>query len=122
MLNLVKSGPYVVYSFQSSHLQWPNLARRLQHPAVYITGHLCFHLPAGGVFFLGLWAVSFFSQKRSSHSFTDFFLNWNFKKDSNTVGNIASVASVDWGCAVQIMAAASIGSDLQFTATTAQTL
>ena len=67
MLNLVKSGPYVVYSFQSSHLQWPNLDRRLQHPAVYITGHLCFHLPAGGVFFLGLWAVSFFfffSQKK----------------------------------------------------------
>ncbi|KAF8815426.1 amino acid transporter [Phlegmacium glaucopus] len=40
---------------------------------------------------------------------------------SNTLGNIASVASVDWGCAVQIMAAASIGSGLQFTATTAQT-
>ena len=38
------------------------------------------------------------------------------------MGNIASVASVDWGCAVQIMAAASIGSDLQYTATTAQTL
>ncbi|KAH9475699.1 putative amino-acid permease C11D3.08c [Psilocybe cubensis] len=40
---------------------------------------------------------------------------------SNTVGNIASVASVDWGCAVQIMAAASIGSGLNFQATTAQT-
>jgi len=40
---------------------------------------------------------------------------------SNTVGNIASVASVEWGCALQIMAAASIGSGLQFTATTAQT-
>ncbi|PPQ81026.1 hypothetical protein CVT25_014486 [Psilocybe cyanescens] len=40
---------------------------------------------------------------------------------SNTVGNIASVASVDWGCAVQIMAAASIGSGLTFQATTAQT-
>ncbi|RDB16736.1 putative amino-acid permease PB24D3.02c [Hypsizygus marmoreus] len=40
---------------------------------------------------------------------------------SNTVGNIASVASVDWGCAVQIMAAASIGSDLSFTATVGQT-
>ncbi|TFK37004.1 amino acid transporter [Crucibulum laeve] len=40
---------------------------------------------------------------------------------SNTVGNIASVASVDWGCAVQIMAAASIGSGLEFQATVAQT-
>ncbi|KAF9007210.1 amino acid/polyamine transporter I [Cyathus striatus] len=40
---------------------------------------------------------------------------------SNTVGNIASVASVDWGCAVQIMAAVSIGSNLAFTPTTAQT-
>lgn len=50
---------------------------------------------------------------------TDFLIG----EDSNTLGNIASVASVDWGCAVQIMAAASIGSsDLQFTATTAQTL
>ncbi|KDR73321.1 hypothetical protein GALMADRAFT_251941 [Galerina marginata CBS 339.88] len=40
---------------------------------------------------------------------------------ANTVGNIASVASVDWGCAVQIMAAVSIGSGLQFQATIAQT-
>jgi len=42
--------------------------------------------------------------------------------DSNTIGNIAGVASVDWGCAVQIMAAASIGSGLTFTATIGQTL
>ncbi|KAG6853774.1 hypothetical protein C0991_001485 [Blastosporella zonata] len=41
--------------------------------------------------------------------------------DSNTVGNIASVASVDWGLAVQIMAAASIGSGLTFVPTTGQT-
>ncbi|KAF5385979.1 hypothetical protein D9615_002624 [Tricholomella constricta] len=41
---------------------------------------------------------------------------------SNTVGNIASVASVDWGLAVQIMAAASIGSDMAFSATVGQTL
>ncbi|PPQ75687.1 hypothetical protein CVT26_001521, partial [Gymnopilus dilepis] len=39
---------------------------------------------------------------------------------SNTTGNIAAVASVDWGCAVQITAAASIGSGLTFEATTAQ--
>lgn len=42
--------------------------------------------------------------------------------DSNTIGSIASIASIDWGCAVQVMAAASIGSDLDFEATSAQTL
>ena len=46
----------------------------------------------------------------------------NYGQDSNTVGNIASVASVDWGLAVQIMAAASIGSGLRFSATVGQTL
>ncbi|EPQ55770.1 APC amino acid permease [Gloeophyllum trabeum ATCC 11539] len=39
---------------------------------------------------------------------------------SNTIGSIASVASIDWGCAVQVMAAASIGSGQEFTATNAQ--
>lgn len=56
--------------------------------------------------------------KISSVAFTDLLIG----EDSNAVGNIASVASVDWGCAEQIMAAASIGSGLQFTATTAQIL
>lgn len=42
--------------------------------------------------------------------------------DANTIGNIASVASVDWGCAVQIMAVASIGSGLRFSPTVSQTL
>ncbi|KAG6906845.1 hypothetical protein DXG01_011724 [Tephrocybe rancida] len=42
--------------------------------------------------------------------------------DANTIGSIASVASIDWGCAVQIMAAASIGSGGEFEATSAQTL
>ena len=40
--------------------------------------------------------------------------------DSNTIGCIASVASVDWGAAVQVMAAIGIGSgfviDLSLTA------
>ncbi|KAG2047467.1 amino acid transporter [Suillus hirtellus] len=40
---------------------------------------------------------------------------------SNTIGTIASVASIDWGCAVQVMAAVSIGSGQAFTATSAQT-
>lgn len=42
--------------------------------------------------------------------------------DANTVGSIASVASINWGCAVQVMAAASIGSNQNFTATDAETL
>lgn len=40
---------------------------------------------------------------------------------ANTIGSIASIASIDWGCAVQIMAAASIGSpDQSYAATSAQ--
>ncbi|KAH7909980.1 amino acid/polyamine transporter I [Hygrophoropsis aurantiaca] len=41
--------------------------------------------------------------------------------DANTIGSIASVASIDWGCAVQVAAAASIGSGQQYMATNAQT-
>ena len=40
--------------------------------------------------------------------------------DANTLGLIAGVAAVDWGLAIQIGAAASIGSDMQFIPTTAQ--
>ncbi|KAI9571846.1 amino acid/polyamine transporter I [Boletus coccyginus] len=39
---------------------------------------------------------------------------------ANTIGSIASVASIDWGCAVQITAAINIG-DQNFVATEAQT-
>ncbi|GBE87110.1 Uncharacterized amino-acid permease [Sparassis crispa] len=39
---------------------------------------------------------------------------------ANTIGSIASIASIDWGCAVQITAAASIGSNANFVATDAQ--
>ncbi|KAH9477066.1 putative amino-acid permease C11D3.08c [Psilocybe cubensis] len=39
---------------------------------------------------------------------------------ANTIGSIASVASIDWGCAVQVMAAATIGSGGTFTPTSAQ--
>lgn len=41
--------------------------------------------------------------------------------DSNTIGTIAAIAAINWGCAVQVMAAASIGSNLTFTPTSAQT-
>jgi hypothetical protein len=40
--------------------------------------------------------------------------------DANTISNVASVASIEWGCAVQIMAGASIGTG--FETTDAQTL
>ncbi|KAG8762841.1 GABA-specific high-affinity permease, partial [Ceratobasidium sp. 423] len=40
---------------------------------------------------------------------------------SNTLGSIACVASIDWGCAVQVAAAATIGSGGKFVATTGQT-
>jgi hypothetical protein len=42
--------------------------------------------------------------------------------DANTMGAIAGIASIDWGCAVQIMAAASIGLDGGFVATTGELL
>ncbi|KAK0463782.1 APC amino acid permease [Desarmillaria tabescens] len=40
---------------------------------------------------------------------------------SNTISNVASNTSISWGCAIQIMAAVSIGSDLKFRATMPQT-
>ena len=42
--------------------------------------------------------------------------------DANTIGFIAGLASIDWSCAVQVMAAANIGSGGIFEATTGQTL
>ncbi|GLB44640.1 putative apc amino acid permease [Lyophyllum shimeji] len=39
---------------------------------------------------------------------------------ANTIGSIAAVASIDWACAVQIMAAANFGSNGAFEATAAQ--
>ncbi|KAK7055125.1 gaba permease [Favolaschia claudopus] len=40
---------------------------------------------------------------------------------SNTIGSISAVASIDWAAAIQVMAAANIGSDGNFEATSAQT-
>ncbi|PCH37296.1 hypothetical protein WOLCODRAFT_92321 [Wolfiporia cocos MD-104 SS10] len=40
----------------------------------------------------------------------------------NTIGLIAGIASIDWGCVVQLMAAVSIRSNQNFSATTGQTL
>ncbi|KAF5381880.1 hypothetical protein D9757_007582 [Collybiopsis confluens] len=40
--------------------------------------------------------------------------------DANTVGSVAGIASINWGCAVQVMAAADIGSSNGFDATRGQ--
>jgi len=42
--------------------------------------------------------------------------------DVNTSAYIAGLASVDWGCATQLVAAINIGSGGSFKATNAQTL
>ena len=39
-------------------------------------------------------------------------------QDCNTMGNIAGVSSIVWGCAVQLLAAVSIGSNMTYSATT----
>jgi hypothetical protein len=59
-----------------------------------------------------MFVVSLTLSETSSHSYSD----------SNTIGSIASVASIDWGCAVQVMAAATIGSGGTFSPTSAQLL
>ncbi|KAI0048204.1 APC amino acid permease [Auriscalpium vulgare] len=38
----------------------------------------------------------------------------------NTVAYVSGIAGIDWGCAIQIMAAVSIGTDLEFIPTTGQ--
>lgn len=55
---------------------------------------------------------------RERHTSSD---NTFFGIDANTIGAVSAVASIDWGCAVQIMAAANIGSpNGNFEATRAQ--
>ncbi|KIJ35490.1 hypothetical protein M422DRAFT_180705, partial [Sphaerobolus stellatus SS14] len=67
--------------------------------------------PTSGLYY---WTFMFSSSKLRC------LLSW-IVDYSNTIGILASVASVDWGCAVQIMVAASIGSNLNFVPTTRQT-
>ncbi|KAK0211068.1 APC amino acid permease [Desarmillaria ectypa] len=66
---------------------------------------------SGGLYY---WTSMFSSEKWRC------FLCW-IVGYSNTISNVASVASIDWGCVLQIMAAISIGSDLTFEATVPQT-
>ncbi|KAF8875726.1 APC amino acid permease [Gymnopilus junonius] len=65
---------------------------------------------SGGLYF---WTYSLASPKWRS------VLCWTVGY-SNTIGSIASVASIDWGCAIQIMAAVTIGSGGSFSPTSAQ--
>ncbi|KAK0441891.1 APC amino acid permease [Armillaria borealis] len=66
---------------------------------------------SGGLYY---WTFMFSSEKWRC------FLSW-IVGYSNTISNVASVAGVNWACAVQIMAAVSIGSDLAFQTTIPQT-
>ncbi|KAK0228875.1 APC amino acid permease [Armillaria fumosa] len=66
---------------------------------------------SGGLYY---WTFMFSSEKWRC------FLCW-IVGYSNTISNVASVASVNWACAIEIMAAVSIGSDLSFQATIPET-
>ncbi|KAI0275985.1 amino acid/polyamine transporter I [Russula aff. rugulosa BPL654] len=66
---------------------------------------------SGGLYF---WTHSYSSPKWRN------LLAW-IVGYANTVGNIASVASVDWSASVQVMAAANIGSNGSFIATKLET-
>ncbi|KAF9043782.1 amino acid transporter [Hymenopellis radicata] len=66
---------------------------------------------SGGLYY---WTFALSSEKWRC------FLCWTVGY-SNTISNVASIASVNWGCAVQIMAAVSIGSDSTFAPTVGQT-
>jgi len=47
---------------------------------------------------------------------------FNLSLDANTIGSIAALASIDWGAAVQIMAAITIGTNGDFEVTRARLL
>ncbi|KAF8714403.1 hypothetical protein AX14_012718 [Amanita brunnescens Koide BX004] len=66
---------------------------------------------SGGLYF---WTFMF-SPPKWRH-----FLSW-IVAYCNTIENVAGLAAIDWGCAVQIMAGASIGSGSKFQATNSQT-
>ncbi|OCB87964.1 amino acid transporter [Sanghuangporus baumii] len=66
---------------------------------------------SGGLYF---WTHSLSSPRCRN------FLAW-IVGYANTVGTVSAVASINWGCAVQVMAAASIGTNESFEPTDAQT-
>ncbi|KAJ1307290.1 hypothetical protein OPQ81_001400 [Rhizoctonia solani] len=65
---------------------------------------------SGGLYF---WTWTFSSPKYKK------ILSW-LVGYANTIGSIAGIASVDWGCAVQVMAATAIGSGGKFVGTTGE--
>jgi hypothetical protein len=105
---------------EKSQLSPPSVT--LSRACSFIFGHTHTLLPNGAIF----------SRGSSAASFTTLFCNYYDSKsrltvtrhfvDSNTIGCIASVASIDWGGAVQIMAAAGISTNGSFTSTNSKTL
>lgn len=65
---------------------------------------------SGGLYF---WTYAFASPRW--RKILCWIVGW-----ANTIGNIAAVASIDWGCAVQIMAAVTIASEDEFSPTSPQ--
>ncbi|KLO14662.1 amino acid transporter [Schizopora paradoxa] len=66
---------------------------------------------SGGLYY---WTFSFSSPRYRK------LMSW-IVGYANSIGLIGGLASIDWGCAVQVMAAASIGSDMTFAPTVHQT-
>ncbi|KAF9648139.1 hypothetical protein BDM02DRAFT_3129310 [Thelephora ganbajun] len=67
------------------------------------------------IYWRGSWAVSYHASSKDAILFDGL-------SDANTIGSIATIASIDWGCAVQIAAAAAIGSGGKYSVTSAETL
>lgn len=65
---------------------------------------------SGGLYF---WTYTFSSPRW--RNLLCWIVGW-----ANTIGNVAAVASIDWGCAVQVMSAVTIGSGGTFESTNAQ--
>ena len=134
----VSSGPSPARSSSSSAYPWQSLPPQHPRQAVYVMscfsptasrrvdpsvlhgpssifGPTLIPLPSGATSSPGSLAVrrpSFLWIAQLNSCFTD----------ANTIGSIASIASIDWGAAIQIMAAAGIGSNGSFTTSPSKTL
>ncbi|KAG8748121.1 GABA-specific high-affinity permease [Ceratobasidium sp. 414] len=112
------------------------------NPASSIASSLVYAIPYGGpvsmiwgwlvasffILFVGLALAELASAAPTSGGL--YFWTWTFSSPrykkvlswvvgyANTLGSIACIASIDWGCAVQVMAAATIGSGGNYVATT----
>lgn len=113
------SGLFAPLRSYSSHSLWLSSVQPCPPLEDFTTGLSLSRRPSIVNSFPGLLGVRF-PQFVAVLPLTDTF-NALFA-DSNSVGLVANVASIDWGCAVWIMAAASIGSDMTFAPTLRQTL